>query len=57
MKTAASANHVDPTRIGTHSLRSGGANAMFVAGYDTEIIKRWGEMEIRHFYFLSLECR
>ena len=42
MKTAASANHVDPSRIGTHSLRSGGANAMFVAGYDAEIIKRWG---------------
>ena len=42
MKTAASVNRIDPSRIGAHSLRSGGANAMFVAGYDSEAIKRWG---------------
>ena len=42
LRIAASAHQIEPTRIGTHSLRSGWADAMFVAGYDVEIIKRWG---------------
>ena len=51
VKTAASANRIDPSRIGTHSLRSGWANAMFVAGYDIEIIKRWGRWKSDTFTF------
>ena len=42
MKLAATTNHANADRIGTHSLRSGGANTMFVAGYDAEIIKKAG---------------
>ena len=30
------------SRPGSHSLRIGGASPMFSAGYDFEIIKRWG---------------
>ena len=31
LRIAANANQIEPPRIGKHSLRSGGANAMFVA--------------------------
>ena len=49
MKTVASENGVNPARVGPRSLRSGGANAMFVAGYDTEVIKRWGRWKSPQF--------
>ena len=54
MKAAAIVNRIDPSRIGAHSLRSGGANAMFVAGYDSEVIKRWG-VEIGYVCILLAE--
>ena len=50
-KQTASENNVNGKRIGTHSLRSGGANAMFVAGYDAEVIKRWGRWRSDTFAF------
>ena len=33
---------LDPTRLGTHSLRSGGARALFDASVDTIAIKLFG---------------
>lgn len=42
IEIAAAENRRIPKRTGPHSIRSGGANAMFVAGYDTVAIKRWG---------------
>ena len=41
-RMAGSACNIDGSRMGTHSMRSGGASAMFAAGYETEVIKRWG---------------
>lgn len=51
MRMAAIANMIDPSRIGTHSLRSGGSNAMFATGYDSEIIKRLGRLKSASFSF------
>ena len=42
LKLAGSYVGLDHSRIGNHSLRSGGATLMFTAGFDIEIIKRWG---------------
>ena len=39
---AASACGVDPERMGSHSLRIGGATALYKAGVDVETIKRIG---------------
>lgn len=44
LKVAAEENFADPNRIGAHTLRSGGADAVFVSGYEAEIVKirgRW----------------
>ena len=41
-RMAGSAVGIPASRIGNHSLRSGGATAMWRAGYDIEVIKRWG---------------
>ena len=49
MKIIASENDINPDRIGPHSLRSGWANAMFVAGYDTDVIQRWGRWKSASF--------
>ena len=51
LRIAANDNQIEHSRIGTHSLRSGGANAMFVAGYDSGIIKRWGRWVSDSFCF------
>ena len=42
MGIIASRNKINLDIIGPRSWRGGGANAMFVAGYDTDVIKRWG---------------
>lgn len=34
--------NVDGVRLGAHSMRSGGATAMFSDGYEVDVIKRWG---------------
>ena len=39
---AASACGIDPARMGSHSLRIGGATALYKAGVDVETIKRIG---------------
>ena len=49
MKIIASGNGINPSRVGPRSLRSGGANAMFVAGYDIDVIKRWGRWKSSRF--------
>ena len=46
MKIAALANHVHDARSDTHSLRSGGATALYTQGVSLDIIQRWGEVEI-----------
>ena len=46
---AASANDIDTESVGAHSLSSGGSGAMFVAGYDAELIKRRGGGNQIHF--------
>ena len=40
--TAAAQEGLPPKRFGTHSLRIGGATALFHAGVPVGIIKRWG---------------
>ena len=53
--------NVEGSRLGTHSVRSGGASAMFTAGYEVEVIKRWGRWVSSNFqsyiwkgrYFMS----
>ena len=52
VKLASTPNNINSTRIGTHSLRSGCANAMFVAGYDAEAIKLRGRWKSDTFAFL-----
>ena len=42
LRLAGSAIGIPASRIGNHSLRSGGATAMWRAGYDIEVIKRRG---------------
>ena len=42
LRIAGTQCNVDGSRLGTHSLRSGGSPAMFTAGYEVEVIKRWG---------------
>ena len=41
-RMAGTACGYDASRMGSHSIRSGGASAMFAAGYEVEVIKRWG---------------
>ena len=49
MKIIASENEINPTRTGPQCIRIGWANAMFVAGCDTDVIKRWGRWEPARF--------
>ena len=42
LREAASALGIDEQRMGTHSLRVGGATWLYQAGYDIEVIKRHG---------------
>ena len=43
LRMAGTAMGTPASRIGNHSLLPGGATAMWRAGYDVEIIKRWGD--------------
>ena len=49
LRLAGSAIGVPASRVGNHSLRSGGATAMWRAGYDIEVIKRWGRWKSASF--------
>ena len=40
---------VDGSRLGTHSMRSGGASAMFTVVYEVEVTMRWGRWSSSHF--------
>ena len=42
LERAAVAVGLPPDRMGTHSLRIGGASALLHAGVPVDIIKRWG---------------
>ena len=50
LRLAGVSNGIASSRIGNHSLRSGGATAMFQAGYDIEVIKRWGRWRSGSFH-------
>ena len=41
MKSAAKANGVSDQRIDTHSMRAGGANALYARGGPIDLIQRW----------------
>ena len=42
LRLAGAACGIEGSHFGSHSLRVGGASAMFAAWYDVAIIKRWG---------------
>lgn len=42
IKAAAAAVGEDPKNFGSHSLRSGGATALFNAGVDSLVVKKFG---------------
>ena len=42
LEKAGEASGVDPLSIGSHSLRFGGASALYAAFKDTALIQRWG---------------
>ena len=42
MKWASAANGIPSAVVNTHSLRAGGATALFAAGLDWISIQRWG---------------
>jgi len=42
LRRAGAACGTPPDLLGSHSLRIGGACALYHAGHDTELIKRWG---------------
>ena len=50
MKTAALANGVFDARIDTHSLRAGGATALYTKGVPLDVIQRWGRWESLPFH-------
>ena len=54
---AAAALGGDPTRIGTHSLRFGGASALWAAYRDSAVVKRWGRWASEAFQGYLWEAR
>ena len=54
LRTAAGASGVPPARIGTHSLRIGGATALHRAGWELAQIQRFGRWSSDAFSGLSL---
>lgn len=50
MKTATLANGDLDNRIDTHSLRAGGATALYTHGVPLDVILRFGEMEISYIH-------
>ena len=54
---AATALGGDPARIGTHSLRFGGASALWAAYRDSAVVKRWGRWASEAFQGYLWEAR
>ena len=54
---AAAALGGDPTRIGIHSLRFGGASALWAAYRDSAVVKRWGRWASEAFQGYLWEAR
>jgi hypothetical protein len=54
---AATALGGDPTRMGTHSLRFGGASALWSAYRDSAVVKRWGRWASEAFHGYLWEAR
>ena len=50
LRCAAGADGIPADRIGTHSLRVGGATALFNAGYDLTMIQRFGRWSSAAFH-------
>ena len=49
LKAAAIGNNVDPRIIGTHSLRAGGATALYIKGVSVLLIQRFGRWKSASF--------
>ena len=54
---AATALGGDPSRMGTHSLRFGGASALWAAYRDSSVVKRWGRWASEAFQGYLWEAR
>ena len=54
---AAAALGGDPTRMGSHSLRFGGASALWSAYRDSAVVKRWGRWASEAFHGYLWEAR
>ena len=57
LELAAKKHGVDPQHIGSHSLRFGGATALWAAYRDTGLVKRWGRWATDSFQTYVWEAR
>ena len=57
LEQAAAACGVDPQYIGSHSLRFGGATALYAAFRDTAMVQRWGRWSSDAFQGYLWEAR
>ena len=56
LEHAAVAAGVHPNDIGTHSLRIGGASALWAAYKDSALVQRWGAVDIERVPRLLVGC-
>ena len=54
---AAEASGDDPARFGSHSLRFGGASALWAATGDSALVQRWGRWKSDAFHGYIWEAR
>ena len=57
LESAAVAVGADPGTIGTHSLRIGGASALWAAYKDSALVRRWGRWSSDAFHGYLWETR
>ena len=57
LEKAAAAQGVDPQYIGSHSLRFGGASALWAAFRDSALVRRWGRWASDAFHGYLWESR
>ena len=57
LELAAKKHGVDPQHIGSHSLRFGGATALWAAYRDTGLVGRWGRWATDSFQTYVWEAR
>ena len=57
LKLAATGTGANPEDYGSHSLRFGGASALWAAFHDTGLVKRWGRWATDSFQTYPWEDR